>query len=281
MPSFLSYDGTNLSYLIRGNGAPLVCLPGGPGRSADYLGNLGGLSLYHKLVLLDHRGTGASGIPAALETLRADRLVEDVEALRIHLSLERLDLLAHSASGNVAVLYAAAYPERVRRLVLVTPAAQALGVETSVEEFLSAARRRAGEPWYTQAYSAARALASGDASDRTMDAFAPLNYGRFDATAAAHAALRTRQTTTIAAEHFFPPDGFDIEAVRASIAQLAAPVLVYAGAVDVMPTINRAAELALLFPHRTVIVQPDAGHHPWLDDATFFAKSVAKFLAQD
>src|SRR4029450_2944157 len=44
---------------------PLVCLPGGPGRAADYLGDLGGLSAHRQLVLLDNRGTGASATPAA------------------------------------------------------------------------------------------------------------------------------------------------------------------------------------------------------------------------
>ena len=43
MPSFASYDGTELAYRILGDGPPLVCLPGGPGRAAGYLGDLGGL----------------------------------------------------------------------------------------------------------------------------------------------------------------------------------------------------------------------------------------------
>ena len=44
MSSFASYDGTEIGYQVRGDGLPLVCLPGGPGRAAEYLGDLGGLS---------------------------------------------------------------------------------------------------------------------------------------------------------------------------------------------------------------------------------------------
>jgi pimeloyl-ACP methyl ester carboxylesterase len=44
MPRFASYDGTEISYRVLGTGRPLVCLPGGPGRAAEYLGDLGGLS---------------------------------------------------------------------------------------------------------------------------------------------------------------------------------------------------------------------------------------------
>ena len=100
---------------------PLVCLAGGPLQNSAYLGNLGGLSERRQLIVLDLRGSGAAGLPAGAGSCRCDHLVADVEALREHLSLERLDLLAHSAGANLAALYAARYPERVDRLVLVTP----------------------------------------------------------------------------------------------------------------------------------------------------------------
>jgi pimeloyl-ACP methyl ester carboxylesterase len=52
MSSFASYDGTEISYRVLGDGPPLVCLPGGPGRAAGYLGDLGGLGASRQLVLL-------------------------------------------------------------------------------------------------------------------------------------------------------------------------------------------------------------------------------------
>jgi len=39
VPSFASYDGTEIGYRLLGAGPPLVCLPGGPGRAAEYLGD--------------------------------------------------------------------------------------------------------------------------------------------------------------------------------------------------------------------------------------------------
>jgi pimeloyl-ACP methyl ester carboxylesterase len=35
MPSFASYDGTEIGYRVLGSGPPLVCLPGGPGRATE------------------------------------------------------------------------------------------------------------------------------------------------------------------------------------------------------------------------------------------------------
>ena len=52
-----------------------------------------------------------------------------VEALRAHLSLDRMDLLGHSAAGDLATLYAAAFPQRVAHLILLTPGLDAVGVE--------------------------------------------------------------------------------------------------------------------------------------------------------
>jgi pimeloyl-ACP methyl ester carboxylesterase len=49
-----------------------------------------------------------------------------------------MDLLAHSAAGNLAVLYAARYPDRLRRLVLVTPGLQAAGVGLTDDEWHTA-----------------------------------------------------------------------------------------------------------------------------------------------
>ena len=110
MPTFASYDGTEIYYREVGDGAPLVCLPGGPARAGVYLGDLGGLSRHRRLIVPDQRGSGNSADPADPATLRVDRLVEDVEALRVHLGLERMDLLAHSAGAVLATMYAAARP---------------------------------------------------------------------------------------------------------------------------------------------------------------------------
>jgi pimeloyl-ACP methyl ester carboxylesterase len=68
---FFSPDGTRLAYRRIGSGAPLVCVPGGPLLSADYLGDLGGLADHAELILLDHRGSGSSGAPNDPATYRS------------------------------------------------------------------------------------------------------------------------------------------------------------------------------------------------------------------
>ncbi|MEK8142012.1 alpha/beta fold hydrolase [Streptomyces sp. M10(2022)] len=91
-------------------------------RAGSYLADLGALSAVRRLVVLDLRGTGGSAVPDDPSTYRCDRLVDDVEALRAHLGQERMDLLAHSASGDLAALYAARYPQRLRTSLSSRPA---------------------------------------------------------------------------------------------------------------------------------------------------------------
>ena len=184
---FTSYDGARLAYRRAGSGPPLVCVPGGPGRSPRYLGDLGGLGRSRELILPDTRGTGDSEVPADPAAYRCDRIARDVEALRAGLGLERMDLLAHSAGGNVALLYAAAHPERIRHLILVAPGVRALGLTFTDEEQQAAMRRRAAEPWFAAAWAAAQAADGGDESLEATLGYQPFLYGRWDDAARAHA----------------------------------------------------------------------------------------------
>jgi pimeloyl-ACP methyl ester carboxylesterase len=81
-------------------GPPLVCLPGGRGRTCEYFGDLGGLSRSRQLIMPDTRGTGESADASDPLSYRCDRLAGDLEALRGYLGLDRMDLLGHSAAGR-------------------------------------------------------------------------------------------------------------------------------------------------------------------------------------
>jgi proline iminopeptidase len=276
--AFLSArDGTKLSYDVIGDGRPLVCLPGGPMKDAGYLGDLGGLP--GRLVLVDPRGTGRSDTPADLTTCRCDRLVDDVEALREHLGVERFDLLGHSAGANLAVSYAARFPDRVARLVLVTPSTFAVGVTTTPHHRRDVLGRRADHPLFERVSTAFERIAAGQAADGDWEAIVPFTYGRWDADAQAHhAAQEGRQNPEVAAAHT-AEGAFDPPTTRAALATLPAPVLLIAGELDLGMPPAVVAEFAALFPDATFHVQQGAGHFPWLDDPARFTSPITEFLA--
>lgn len=164
MPAFDAPDGTRLAYHLAGDGAPLVCLPGGPMLDSAYLGDLGGLDAHRALVRLDLRGTGASAVPADPASYRVDRQVADVEALRTVLGLDRVDLAAHSAGATLALLYAARHPGRLGRLVLIDPSPMAAGVEITDADRRAVAELRRGEPWFPDAFAAFERIWAGGAT---------------------------------------------------------------------------------------------------------------------
>ncbi|MEU0335949.1 alpha/beta hydrolase [Streptomyces sp. NPDC006193] len=278
MPTFTTGDGTRLAYHLRGAGDPLAVLPGGPLRASAYLADLGGLTAHRRLALLDLRGTGDSQTPADPGTYRCDRMVDDVERWRAHMGLAQMDLLAHSAGAALAMLYAARHPQRIRRLVLVTPNPSALGMRATAEDRLAAARLRADEPWFAQAYPAFRAWLAGEAG--FDDVFLPFFHGRWDDTARAHSAAEPEQTNEEAGERYFADGAFTPDATRAALAALTAPVLVYAGELDGGPCPALARRTAEAFPDAALTLQPGAGHYPWLDDPERFRDHVAAFLTE-
>ncbi|WUR61444.1 alpha/beta hydrolase [Micromonospora chokoriensis] len=278
MTTFAAPDGTTLAYRTIGGGDPLVCLPGGPMRDSAYLGDLGGLGAYRTLVVLDQRGTGRSAVPADVSTYRCDRMVDDVEALRVHLGLDRLDLLGHSAGANLAMRYATRHPDRVGRLVLVNPSTRAVGLTPTAAFREEVTRARAAEPWFPAAAAALDSMVGGSSSPETWQAIGPFFYGRWDTSTQAHQAAEAGQRNDEAARIFGADGAFDPPATRAALARHQGPVLLLAGEVDLGAPPGLVAQLAELFPRAELVVQPGAGHYPWLDDADTFTATVSAFL---
>jgi pimeloyl-ACP methyl ester carboxylesterase len=278
MSTFTAPDGTRLVHQESGDGPPLVCLPGGPMQSAAYLGDLGGLTAHRRLIGLDLRGTGESAAPADTASYRCDRQVGDVEALREHLGLDRIDLLGHSAGANLAILYAARHPDRVGRLLLITPSVYAVGLGITAEDRLTTARLRQGEPWFAAAYAALEAVTAGRGTADSWQAIAPFFHARWDAEAQAFDAAGERQKNNDAAAVYAAEGAFAPTATREVLAAFPSPVLLLAGEADVSGPPRVMREFTELFPKAEFVVQPGAGHYPWRDDPERFVTAVKAFV---
>ena len=123
----------------------VLVLAGAPGEAAFETENLLLETPGDDLVRFDQRGTGSGALrcrdleaatptdagreAAACATLLGDRraffrttdTVEDIEALRTELGVERLTIVGPAYGGYVAQRYAMRYPDRVERLLLVSP----------------------------------------------------------------------------------------------------------------------------------------------------------------
>ncbi|BDH09854.1 alpha/beta fold hydrolase [Streptomyces hygroscopicus] len=284
MPHFRTYDDAELHYRVLGPAdsplPPLVCLAGGPGRDAAYLGDLGGMAAHRQLIIPDSRGTGDSPSAADPSRYAFPQLSEDVEALREHLGLERFALLAHDAGAAVAQAYAAGHPQRLSRLVLVCPGSRLQGeLPDDAQEIFAS---RAHEEWWPQASAAVQQLA--DASDLSevrelLFAAAPLAYGRWDEPQRAHAATEGEQLGPVPRAGFW--QGVDEQlrtALAAGLREVTCPVLVVTGDRDAVTGMQAGELVAASFPDARVRQLHEVGHYPWVDAPEAFGPTVEEFL---
>ncbi|MFC8721579.1 alpha/beta fold hydrolase [Kitasatospora sp. NPDC057198] len=273
MTIFHGYDGTALHYEQLGDGAPLVAVPGGPGMDARYLGTLGSLDAHRRLIRFDPRGCGRSAAPADRASCAFGAQVADLEALREHLGLERLDLLAHSAGSLTAQRYAAEFPHRVRSLTLVTPAGRAAR-EPDAAELAAIRAARAAEPWYPDAAEADALLADGAApTAELLRRITPFFWGSWNERARAEAFDPELVPAAPWMREAFYAGAGEGRPVPASV-----PVLVVAGELDGVVGTAPAKLAAALHPGARLTVLPGAGHRPWVDAPDEFASLVRDFL---
>lgn len=243
-----------------------------------YLETVGGLDAHRRLVILDNRGTGESDEPAEPFTYRRDMLVRDVEMLRRHLGLEQVDVLGHSAGAGIAMGYAADFPERVGKLVLLTPALRAVGLSPEQSDWDAFLAARAGEPWFASATTALRRTAAGDRSVENRVTASPLLYGRWDERARAHADAELGQWKYEVALGYNAEGAFVPGILRRALADFDHPTLVYACGADPISPVRRCVELVDLFPDATLMVHEGVGHYPWVEEPGEVAKRIASFL---
>lgn len=74
-----------------------------------------------RAIAFDLRGHGLSDKPVGRGRYRVDVLVSDVHDLLEGLGIDRADLVGHSMGGGLALHFALALPQRVRRLILAAP----------------------------------------------------------------------------------------------------------------------------------------------------------------
>jgi len=112
-------------------GTPLVVVNGGPGfdHTYEHVAMPGTASAWETLarsrrvVFYDQRGNGRSGALKSGQTCTLADQIDDLEAVRVHLGADKIDLLGHSWGGFLAMAYAARHPEHIRHLVTVDSAA--------------------------------------------------------------------------------------------------------------------------------------------------------------
>jgi len=123
--TYVAVDGTRLHVDERGtaDAPPLLYLHGGPGQGCfDFMTCQGDrLAKDLRVIGVDQRGVLFSDPLPDDASLTEDQLVDDFEALREALGIERWAILGHSFGARLALRYAARHPETVTTAIFDCP----------------------------------------------------------------------------------------------------------------------------------------------------------------
>jgi proline iminopeptidase len=242
------------------HGFPALFLHGGPGSHTRPLHRRFFDPGSYRIVLVDQRGCGRSTPSGSTAHNTTRDLVEDIEALRCHLGLERMLLFGGSWGAALALAYAAAHPRRVAAMVL---RGVFLGTRAEVDAYLGlldaapqVKRYHAlvNQPDERAAQAAAlrwcayeEAVMNLEVGERAVDA-AP--------DPAATLARARVQLHYLAHDCFLAPGE-----LAAGLPRLAAlPVLIVQGARDVVCPPRVAQELAAALPRAELRLVERGGH---------------------
>ena len=105
-----------LHYTEAGEGPVLLLLHGNGEDSSYFQHQTGAFSRDFCVCAIDTRGHGRSPLGSAPFTL--SQFADDLLAFMDENDIEQADILGFSDGGNIALLFALRYPDRVRRLIL-------------------------------------------------------------------------------------------------------------------------------------------------------------------
>ena len=141
----LEFRGSPVWYRIVNNrhmrgSIPLLCLHGGPGGTWDYLQPFEDLADDRAVVFYDQTGSGNSAIvePHSPAMWTVDLFVNEVDAVRTALGLDRCHLLGQSWGGMLAMEYLLRRPSGVVSLTLESSPASMLQWQAEVNKLVAA-----------------------------------------------------------------------------------------------------------------------------------------------
>ncbi len=228
-------------------------------------------------IIYDQRGTGHSKMDKVdSTTVTMDLMIDDIEAIRKQLNLERWHILGHSFGGMLASLYASTHPANIKKLVLSSSGGidlDLLGyVQGSINSKLT--RQQVDSVSYYDDL-----ISSGDTSHSTRlrrglilahayvidPKFLPVVGERLTQ---GNSTLNRLLWQDMIASHFNCADG---------LRKFNKPVLIIQGKNDIVRK-ESAYKAKAVLPHASVVFLDHTIHYGWLDNKSAYLSSIKSFI---
>jgi pimeloyl-ACP methyl ester carboxylesterase len=288
-------DGHTATYEVIGSGSePLLSFVGGPGLSAKLMRPDAQLFAEHfTCYLIDPHGSGGSTPPrdeTAYDPVGHARFYDEV---RRALDLGPVNVHGVSFGGTVALTYAALFSQVTSRCIAVS--AFAVGEELDKEEGGDAAAemeaalaRHADATWYPEAREiwdewTPRALAATDPAE-VSDMLAtvwPL-YAAYPDRPDVRKALdeaRAMLEVDLRAVKVWERGLYQRGDLRPLLPRIECPTLVVCGALDLIGGPAQSRQIVPWVPAADLLVLPDCGHMPALEQPQFYRDAVLEWCA--
>ena len=286
-----------LHHFAEGEGRNVLIIHGGPGQPyGEPWPGLDALTDTYLFHYYDQRGSGQSTRPIDTfdsqnyyqnmqqldQALGMSAQLADIERIRQILGDEKLIIIGHSFGAFQASLYAAEFPERVEKLILVTPAPMLLmpmpfpGLFDSVEERLPEEMLADYQLWFEKYFDFQNVFNNSEADLVALNE----EFGRyFVASGAAGNRYMPEPSQSggwmVTATYLSMGQKHDY---RLAMAVVDVPVLVIHAAADLVQVEAASRSYLEVFPHAQYEVIEDAGHMVFYDQPEKFGEVIAGFL---
>lgn len=287
-------NGTELFYDIVGSqlmpvGGEMIERPvcfvlhGGPLIDLGYLRPwMDDLADVMQLVYVDYRGTGRSERMAP-EHYSLENTIDDLEALRLHLGLERVAVLGHSHGGILAMPFTLKYPASVSHLILVATTPYT-GPEHEAESEANQAALAAARPELAALLDqlTQRAFRQPKTDEEHRARFRQtfrLYFHRHDPQIVRDVAERTIFSTE-KLRYWIEHESHRYD-VRSRLPEIRAPTLILAARHDWRTTVKQARIMEAGIPGSELAIFEESGHQLYIEEQEKFLATVRDFIQRN
>jgi proline iminopeptidase len=257
----------------------MIAHSGGPGMDARDWDDFANIDDFVTIVAIHPRGSGLSG-PAAGDAYLLPDYAADVEALRMHLGMEKPILMGWSHGGMVAQQFAFTYPDSLSKLILFDTTAYfgefLNDIEAAVQEFKD-------EPWFDQSFAALKAEWAGEyKTDEDMARLwvdeMKFYFRKFDARAEAYHERTKDLPVRIAPLKIFNDKEANTMDLRPELRKITVPTLVIVGRHDFITNIAMAEEMVKHIPDACLEIFEESGHFAVVEEPEKFYRIIKDFV---
>jgi proline iminopeptidase len=248
-------------------------LHGGPGADhTSYKPTFSRLSDRMQLVYIDHRGQGRSA-RGDKSTYTLDNNVEDIEALRQYLGLDKIIVIGGSYGGMVALTYASRYSEHVSHLIAIATVADS--------RFLKRAQELLAERGTEEQIAIAHHLWNGSfESEAQLHHYFQVMQPLYSITYKPDAAQDTWGRTILSVDAINVAFGGFLRTynVLGDLPKITAPTLVIGGRYDWICPPEFSEEIAQAIPKSDLRIFENSGHSIRVDEPEALLDAIAGFI---